>query len=118
MNKSTERIISILLLEMGFQAHHNGFRYARTAVEMVLLEPSIITRRLVTKELYPGIATIHKTTPSRVDDAIRFAIETAFAARSHRWHQIIGHFYNGHRPPTNTMFFAQCAEAIKYDLAS
>ncbi len=86
MDKTTERVISILLLEMGFQPHLTGYRYARTAIEMVMAEPNLIAKRKVTTELYPGIATVYKTTASRVERAIRHSIDIAHYSANQEGH--------------------------------
>lgn len=64
------------LREMGIPAHIKGFRYVRTAIKLVYEDPTLIER--VTKALYPTVAHMHDTTSSRVERAIRHAIETAW----------------------------------------
>lgn len=73
---STEERIANLFLTVGIPAHIKGYQYLREAVQMVMEEPDRMRR--ITKELYPGIARRFDTTPSKVERAIRHAIEVAW----------------------------------------
>ena len=65
-----------LFLTMGIPAHIKGYQFLRQAVKMVLEDPDQINR--ITKELYPGIARYFGTSASKVERAIRHAIEVAW----------------------------------------
>lgn len=70
-----ERIAN-LFLTVGIPAHIKGYQYLREAVKMVIENPDLMGR--ITKELYPGIARRFGTTSSKVERAIRHAIEVAW----------------------------------------
>ena len=65
-----------LFLTIGIPAHIKGYQFLRQAVKMVVNEPDMINR--ITKELYPGIARHFGTSASKVERAIRHAIEVAW----------------------------------------
>ena len=74
--ESLEERIANLFLTVGIPAHIKGYQYLREAVRMVLDNPELMSR--ITKELYPGIARRYGTTSSKVERAIRHAIEVAW----------------------------------------
>ena len=71
-----EERIANLFLTVGIPAHIKGYQYLREAVRMVMENPDLMSR--ITKELYPGIARRFGTTSSKVERAIRHAIEVAW----------------------------------------
>ena len=73
---SAEERIANLFLTVGIPAHIKGYQYLREAVRMVMEKPELMGR--ITKELYPGIAHRFGTTSSKVERAIRHAIEVAW----------------------------------------
>ncbi len=73
---SLEERIANLFLTVGIPAHIKGYQYLREAVKMAIESPDIMGR--ITKELYPGIARRFGTTASKVERAIRHAIEVAW----------------------------------------
>jgi len=74
--ESLEERIANLFLTVGIPAHIKGYQYLREAVKMVIDNPDLMGR--ITKELYPGIAHRFGTTSSKVERAIRHAIEVAW----------------------------------------
>ena len=68
--------LSSLFLTIGIPAHIKGYQFLRIGVKMVVENPDVINR--ITKELYPGIAKHFGTTASKVERAIRHAIEVAW----------------------------------------
>ena len=74
--ENLEARIANLFLTVGIPAHIKGYQYLREAVRMVMDEPELLGR--ITKELYPGIAHRFGTTSSKVERAIRHAIEVAW----------------------------------------
>lgn len=74
--ENLEERIANLFLTVGIPAHIKGYQYLREAVKMVLENPDLMGR--ITKELYPGIAHRFGTTSSKVERAIRHAIEVAW----------------------------------------
>lgn len=74
MNRIT---ITNMLKELGVSPKLYGYDYLTDAIELTLKDEEIIHRK-VTKELYPFIAKKHNSTPSRVERAIRHAIQVAY----------------------------------------
>lgn len=75
-DESVDEQITNLFLTLGIPAHIKGYQYLREAVRMVLDNHEIINR--ITKELYPGIARKFDTSASKVERAMRHAIEVAW----------------------------------------
>jgi two-component system, response regulator, stage 0 sporulation protein A len=72
------RAATALLLEIGIPAHLKGYRYVREAILFAASRQGNV-RGLITREIYPHLARQHSSTPGRVERAIRFAIEVAWA---------------------------------------
>ena len=106
-----ERITSIFLM-IGIPAHIKGYHYLREAVRMVYFRPELINR--ITKELYPNIAKHFQTTASKVERAIRHAIEVAWSrGRIENINQVFGfNIYNKNDKPTNGEFIALLADKL------
>ncbi len=71
-----ESCISDMMRQIGIPAHIRGYKYIRKSIQLALENGELLNA--ITKELYPTIARIYKTTPSRVERAIRHAIEVAW----------------------------------------
>lgn len=78
-----EALVTNVIHEVGVPAHIKGYQYLREAIMMVVNDIDIINQ--ITKQLYPEIAEKYKTTPSRVERAIRHAIEVAWRTWSNRY---------------------------------
>lgn len=105
--------ITAILKELGVPAHIKGFRYVRTAIKLVYEDESRIER--VTKDLYPSVAQMHATTSSRVERAIRHAIETAWENRGDV--DVLTHYFGSttdseRGKPTNSEFIAMIADCL------
>ena len=74
--KNTHLLISDTLKDLGISPKYMGYSYLKTAIELVMDDVSLA--HSVTKVLYPTVAKEHKTTSSRVERAVRHAIEIAF----------------------------------------
>lgn len=74
--QSVDEKLSSLFLTIGIPAHIKGYQFLREAVKLVINHPEMINR--ITKELYPGIARHFNTSASKVERAIRHAIEVAW----------------------------------------
>ncbi len=74
--QTVDERLGSLFLTMGIPAHIKGYQFLRQAVKMVVEDPGTINR--ITKELYPGIARYFGTSASKVERAIRHAIEVAW----------------------------------------
>ncbi len=106
-----EKITSIFLM-IGIPAHIKGYHYLREAIRMVYAEPETINR--ITKELYPGIAKRFNTSASKVERAIRHAIEVAWTrGKIENINQIYGfNIYGKNDKPTNGEFIALIADKL------
>ncbi len=69
-------VISDIMRQIGVPAHIKGYQYLRTAIKLSVDDPEMLDS--VTKLLYPTVAKMYSTTPSRVERAIRHAIEVAW----------------------------------------
>lgn len=104
--KSLECQIAVMLRLIGVQPHVLGWRYIVTAVELAVQDEEML--HAVTKRLYPAVAAKHATTPSRVERAMRHAIEGAWTHGD--WKTQQHYFGNITSPdkgkPTNAAFIA------------
>ncbi len=112
---SVDEKISSVFISIGIPAHIKGYHFLREAVKMVVANPDSINR--ITKELYPGIAKTFQTSPSKVERAIRHAIEVAWTrGRIENINQIFGFkVYGKNDKPTNGEFIALIADKILLD---
>lgn len=106
-----EKITSVFLV-IGIPAHIKGYHYLREAVRMVYDRPEIINR--ITRELYPGIARRFSTSASKVERAIRHAIEVAWTrGKIENINQLFGYnIYSKNDKPTNGEFIALVADKL------
>lgn len=75
-----EAKVTNLIHDVGVPAHIKGYQYLRDGIIMAVKDVDIINQ--ITKQLYPDLAIKYKTTPSRVERAIRHAIEVAWRSRA------------------------------------
>jgi len=113
---SVENEITNLLHDMGIPPHIKGYLYLGEAIRMVVHKVNLLSG--VTKELYPKIALTYGTTPSRVERAIRHAIEVSWNKRSSETvEQLFGAQAKMKRSkPTNSEFIATVAEKLRHDI--
>ncbi len=104
--------ITNLIHEVGVPAHIKGYHYLRDAITIVVNNMDILSA--VTKELYPTIAKMNNTTPSRVERAIRHAIEVAWnRGRIETIDALFGYTVkNDKGKPTNSEFIAIIADKL------
>lgn len=104
-----ERVAN-LFLSIGIPAHVKGYQYLREAVRMVMEDHDVINR--ITKELYPGIARRYGTSSSKVERAMRHAIEVAWnRGRLENTNQMLGvKLFSERDKPTNGEFIALIAD--------
>lgn len=109
---STEEKISEIFISIGIPPHIKGYGYLREGIKMTIERPYIINS--VTKELYPSIAKKFATSPSKVERAIRHAIEVAWnRGRIDAINAIFGaRIYLGAEKPTNSEFIALVADKL------
>lgn len=115
MRQNLENDVTRLLHEIGIPAHIKGYQYLRDAIAISVQEEEILIS--VTKVLYPAIAKKHNTTSSRVERAIRHAIEVAWTrGRLDTIHELFGYtISNGKGKPTNSEFIALVSDKIRLD---
>lgn len=110
---SLEAEITNIIHEIGVPAHIKGYLYLREAIQMVVNDVELLSA--VTKELYPSIAKKYNTTPSRVERAIRHAIEVAWSrGQVDTINRIFGYtIHNSKGKPTNSEFIAMVADKLR-----
>lgn len=108
--------VTEILHEIGVPAHIKGYNYLRDSIIMSIETPDIINA--VTKQLYPGVAKKYETTSSRVERAIRHAIEVAWdrgdvdVLNSYFGYTI----HNDRGKPTNSEFIAMIADKLRLQI--
>ena len=104
--------ISEIFISIGIPPHIKGYAYLREGIKMTIEKPYIINS--VTKELYPSIAKKFSTSASKVERAIRHAIEVAWnRGRIDAINAIFGaRIYLGTEKPTNSEFIALVADKL------
>ncbi|MBQ8230937.1 MAG: sporulation initiation factor Spo0A C-terminal domain-containing protein [Lachnospiraceae bacterium] len=108
-----EQDVTDMIHEIGVPAHIKGYQYLREAIIMSVEDPGMISS--ITKILYPTIAKKFQTTPSRVERAIRHAIEVAWSrGRMETLDALFGYTINtGKGKPTNSEFIALISDKIR-----
>jgi two-component system response regulator (stage 0 sporulation protein A) len=111
--RSLEAEITNIIHEVGVPAHIKGYQYLREAITMVVNDMDLLSG--ITKELYPGIAQKFNTTPSRVERAIRHAIEVAWSrGRIDTINKLFGYTIHDEKgKPTNGEFIAMVADKLR-----
>ncbi len=113
-----EKDVTNMIHEIGVPAHIKGYHYLREAIMMSVHDASMISS--ITKILYPTIAKRFQTTPSRVERAIRHAIEVAWSrGRMETLDTLFGYTIDtGKGKPTNSEFIALIADKIRLSYRS
>lgn len=111
--RDLEQDVTDMIHEIGVPAHIKGYQYLREAIMMSVEDPGMISS--ITKILYPTIAKRFQTTPSRVERAIRHAIEVAWSrGRMETLDTLFGYTIDtGKGKPTNSEFIALIADRIR-----
>lgn len=107
--------ITHVIHEIGVPAHIKGYLYLREAITMVYNEVELLGA--ITKTLYPRIAEKYNTTPSRVERAIRHAIEVAWSrGNMESIRKLFGYTINVSKAkPTNSEFIAMVADKLRIE---
>ena len=110
-----ETDVTDIIHEIGVPAHIKGYQYLRDAIIMLVDNREVINS--ITKVLYPTIAKMNKTTPSRVERAIRHAIEVAWSrGKMDTIDEMFGYtIHNGKGKPTNSEFIALITDRIRLE---
>ncbi len=115
-SQDVEIIVTKIFHQIGVPAHIKGYHYLREAIMMAIQDIDIINS--VTKQLYPSVAKKYDTTSSRVERAIRHAIEVAWdrgdvdILNSYFGYTI----HNSRGKPTNSEFIAMIADKLRLQL--
>jgi two-component system response regulator (stage 0 sporulation protein A) len=115
LERNLESDVTNVIHEIGVPAHIKGYHYLRDAIMMSVNDTEMLNS--ITKQLYPTIAKRHKTTPSRVERAIRHAIEVAWSrGKMDTIDALFGYTVNGVKgKPTNSEFVALIADKIRLE---
>ncbi len=116
--RDLEKDVTDMIHEIGVPAHIKGYQYLREAIMMSVQDVEMLGS--ITKVLYPTIAKNYQTTPSRVERAIRHAIEVAWSrGRMETLDALFGYTINtGKGKPTNSEFIALIADKIRLQYKS
>ena len=108
-----ETDVTDMIHEIGVPAHIKGYQYLREAIMMSVQDMEMLNS--ITKLLYPSIAGKYQTTPSRVERAIRHAIEVAWSrGRMETLDALFGYTINtGKGKPTNSEFIALITDKLR-----
>ncbi len=111
-SKRLDERITNIFISIGIPPHIKGYTYLREAIKFVMMDTSLINS--ITKKLYPTIAKKYETSDSKVERAIRHAIEVAWnKGRIEAINAIFGvRVYIGNEKPTNSEFIALVADKL------
>lgn len=111
-NKSVEEKITNIFITVGIPAHIKGYQFLREAIKMAIDNPDVINS--ITKKLYPEVAERFSTSPSKVERAIRHAIEVAWnRGKIENINTLFGvRVYTNNEKPTNGEFIALVADKM------
>jgi len=115
IERNLENDVTSIIHEVGVPAHIKGYQYLRDAIMMSVNDMEMLNA--ITKILYPTVAKMHKTTSSRVERAIRHAIEVAWTrGKIETIEELFGYTVNyGKGKPTNSEFIALIADKIRLE---
>lgn len=113
--RSVDALITQIIHEIGVPAHIKGYHYLREAIGIVFNDVEILGS--ITKVLYPRIAERYKTTPSRVERAIRHSIEVAWGrGNMDAIRNVFGYTVSASKTkPTNSEFIAMIADKLRIE---
>ena len=113
--RSLDEKITSIFLTVGIPAHIKGYQYLRAAIKMVMEDRGLINK--ITKELYPKVAAAFDTSDTKVERAIRHAIEVAWTrGRIEDINQLFGfQVYTKNDKPTNGEFIALVADKLSME---
>lgn len=113
--RNLEADVTEIIHEIGVPAHIKGYQYLRDAIVMSVNDMDMLNS--ITKVLYPTIAKKYQTTSSRVERAIRHAIEVAWSrGKMDTIDEMFGYtIHNGKGKPTNSEFIALITDRIRLE---
>ncbi|MDO4380580.1 MAG: sporulation transcription factor Spo0A [Clostridia bacterium] len=115
-SKELEIVISDIMRQIGVPAHIKGYQYLRQAIMLTVKDPELM--HAVTKILYPTVAKQNNTTSSRVERAIRHAIEVAWDRGDV---DVLSSYFgytiqNSRGKPTNSEFIAMISDKLRLNM--
>lgn len=115
-SENLEHVVTDFIHEVGVPAHIKGYQYLRDAIMMSVYDMDMLNS--ITKVLYPTIAKKYDTTSSRVERAIRHAIEVAWSrGKMDTIDELFGYTVsNGKGKPTNSEFIALITDKIRLQM--
>ena len=118
INDDMEIVVTDIIHQLGVPAHIKGYHYLRTAILYSIKDKSLLES--VTKLLYPTVASIYETTSSRVERAIRHAIEIAWdRGNIDTLNSFFGYTVDtGKGKPTNSEFIALITDKLRLQYKS
>jgi len=118
MSTDIEKTVTTVIHEIGVPAHIKGYTYLREAIMLVLKDTDLINS--ITKQLYPSVAKKHNTSSSRVERAIRHAIEVAWdRGDTETLNNLFGFTINQNKgKPTNSEFIAMISDKLRLEMKS
>lgn len=116
-NRMLDERIANIFISVGIPAHIKGYQFLREAIKMAVETPDIINS--ITKKLYPEVAERYATSPSKVERAIRHAIEVAWnKGKIENINNLFGiKVYSSNEKPTNGEFIALVADKMLIECA-
>ncbi len=116
LSHDIEKTVTSIIHEVGVPAHIKGYTYLREAIMLVLKDTDLINS--ITKQLYPSVAKKHHTSSSRVERAIRHAIEVAWdRGDTETLNNLFGFTINQNKgKPTNSEFIAMISDKLRLEL--
>lgn len=111
--RELEKTISEFMLELGIPAHLRGYQFLRSAVEMCVEDMELVGS--VTKLLYPDLAKLYQTTDTKIERAIRNAIEVSWERGNCELFEELFGYSNSldYTRPTNSEYIAVVADYIR-----
>lgn len=115
-DRAIEIFVTKTIHSVGVPANIKGYQYLRDAIIMSIKDTELINA--VTKQLYPRVANRHNTSPSRVERAIRHAIEVAcIRGNEEELYKLFGYTVSNNKgKPTNSEFIAMIADKLRLEL--
>lgn len=115
-DRAIEISVTNTIHSVGVPANIKGYQYLRDAIIMSIKDTELINA--VTKQLYPKVADRHNTSPSRVERAIRHAIEVAcIRGNEEELYKLFGYTVSNNKgKPTNSEFIAMIADKLRLEM--
>jgi len=115
-DRAIELSVTKTIHSVGVPANIKGYQYLRDAIIMSIKDTELINA--VTKQLYPKVAACHNTSPSRVERAIRHAIEVAcIRGNEEELYKLFGYTVSNNKgKPTNSEFIAMIADKLRLEM--